>query len=174
MNMMTLNRPLEGDPLLPPATHRTRSRLGSFIRASGLAGDDPSGLEERISGGYFSDPSLGIALLATSCNRPLFYAEAEAFARITQMDLVLLRFDPLEGVSFDLLLNGSRFWLCNYLAWHRSGEALWLVPTHSAGAFFRLSSEGLEAYDTAPYANGYQRFAGIIRGIETPSFEGSY
>ncbi|SFP16734.1 hypothetical protein SAMN04488060_1785 [Qipengyuania nanhaisediminis] len=174
MNMMTLNRLLEGEPLCPPATHRTRSRLGSLIRASGLAGGDSSGLDERISSGYFTDPSAGIALLATSCNRPLYYPEGEAFAVITQMDLVLLRFDPLEGVSFDLLLNGSRFWLCNYLAWRRSGEALWLVPSHSAGAFFRLSSGGLEAYDTAPYANGYQRFAGIIRGIETPLFEGSY
>lgn len=174
MNMMTLNRPLEGDPLLPPATHRTRSRLRSLIRASGLAGDDSSGLEERISGGYFADPSAGIALLATSCNRPLYYPEAEAFAQIAQMDLVLLRFDALEGVSFDLLQDGSCIWLCNYLAWRRSGEALWLVPSHSAGAFFRLSSGGLEAYDTAPYANGYQRFAGIIRGIETPLFEGSY
>lgn len=174
MSMMTLNRPLEGAPLLPPTTHRTRSRLGSLIRASGLAGGDCSGLDERISGGYFADPSAGIALLATSCNRPLCYPEGEAIAQITQMDLVLLRFDPLEGVSFDLLLNGSRFWLCDYLAWRRSGDALWLVPSHSAGAFFRLSSGGLEAYETAPYANGYQRYAGIIRGIETPSFEGSY
>lgn len=174
MSMMTLNRPLAGEPLLPPTAQRTRSRLGSLIRASGLAGDDPSGLEERISGGYFIDPSSGIALLSTSCNRPLYYPEGEAFAQITQMDLVLLRFDPLDGVSFDLLQDGSRIWLCNYLAWRRSGEALWLVPSHSAGAFFCLSSRGLEAYDTAPYANGYQRFAGIIRGIETPSFEGSY
>lgn len=174
MSMMTLNRPLEGESLLPRTTHRTRSRLGSLIRATGLAGDDCSGLDERISGGYFADPSSGIALLATSCNRPLYYPEGEAFAQITQMDLVLLRFDPLDGVSFDLLQDGSRVWLCNYLAWRRSGEALWLVPSYSAGAFFRLSRGGLEAYDSAPYANGYQRFAGIIRGIETPSFEGSY
>lgn len=174
MNVMTPNRPPEGEPLLPPTTHRTRSRLGSLIRASGLAGDDSSGLDERISGGYFVDLSAAIALLATSCNRPLFYPEGEAFAQITQTDLVLLRFDPLDGVSFDLLQDGSRVWLCNYLAWRRSGEALWLVPSHSAGAFFRLSSAGLEAYDTAPYANGYQRFAGVIRGFQTPSFEGRY
>ena len=91
MSMMILNRPLEGEPLCPPTTHRTRSRLASLIRASGLAGEDFSGFDARISGGHFADPRSGIALLATSCNRPLFYPEGEAFAQITQMDLVVFK-----------------------------------------------------------------------------------
>ena len=76
--------------------------------------------------------------------------------------------------TFDVLLEGSQTWLCNYLAWRRDGGALWLVPAHTAGPFFRLSKEGLDAFEGAPYENGSQRYAGIIRAIETPSFEGRF
>lgn len=174
MNSITLNRPLEGEPLLPRTTQRTRNRFGSLVIASGLAGVDLPTMNERVASGFFADPAAGVVLTATSCNRPLFHRECEALAKFTQMDLVLLRFDPLVGASFDILLDGSCHWLCNYLAWRRVGDALWLVPSHTAGPFFRLSSVGLEAFESAPYESGYQRYAGIIRSIETPTFEAKF
>ena len=34
-------------------------------------------------------------------NRPLFYPECELLSQFVSPDLVLMRFDPLEGASFD-------------------------------------------------------------------------
>ena len=174
MDMITLNRPLEGEPLRPWITHRTRSRFFSLVTSCGLASVEAARFAESIARGFFADDEAGLVLTATSCDRPLFYPECELLTQFLNQDLVLMRFDPLEGVSFDVLLEGSQNWLCNYLAWRRDSGALWLVPAHTSGPFFRLSKEGLDAFQGAPYENGNQRYAGVIRAVETPSFEGRF
>ena len=174
MNAISLHRPLEGEPLLRPITHRTGSRFASLLISCGLVTVETARFDERIRGGFFESQDAGVVLTATSCGRPLFYHECEVLAQFSQKDLILMRFDPLEGASFDVLLDGSQTWQCNYLGWRREGDDLWLVPAHTEGPFFRLSAKGLEACEGAPYESGYQRYAGIIRAVETPSFAGRF
>lgn len=176
MNMIALQRPLEGEPLLPPATYRTfrtQSRFGAFLSATGLSceGEDMSA---HIADGFYADREASVVVTATSCDRPLFFPECEALAQFLQMDLVLLRFDPLLGASFDVLMAASQIWLCDFLAWRRDGSDMWLVPARASGPYFCLNKSGLEACEGAPYANGSERYAGIIRAIEAPSFEGRF
>ena len=174
MNLITLDRPLVGEPPLPRTTHRTRSRFGTFLLAAGLVQADAEGLDEDVATGFHADRAAGVVVTATSCDRPLFFDECEALAQFMQLDLVLLRFDPLQGASFDVLLNGSPHWHCQYLAWRRDGSDIWLVPAQASGPFFRLKSEGLVPFEGAPFENGYERYAGIIRAIERPCFEGEF
>ena len=174
MSLITLDRPLVGEPLLPRTTHRTRSRFGNFLIASGLSEGGSDELNESAAAGFYADRAAGVVVTATSCDRPLFFDECEALAQFMQLDLVLLRFDPLQGASFDVLLNGSPHWLCQFLAWRRDGGDIWLVPAQASGPFFRLNGEGLVPFEGAPYENGYERYAGIIRAIERPSFEGEF
>ncbi|KZX94682.1 hypothetical protein A3718_07035 [Erythrobacter sp. HI0019] len=115
-----------------------------------------------------------MALAATSCDRPLLYPECELMAQITGMDLILLRFDALHGASFDVLLNEASEWLNHYVAWRLDLSSLWLIPCAGSGPYFRLSSDGLEPCELPPFETGYQRYAGIMRAAEKPSFEGGY
>lgn len=174
MSLITLDRPLVGDPLLPRTTHRTRSRFGNFLTASGLSKGKDDGLNESVVAGFHVDREAGLVVTTTSCVPPLFFAECEALAQFLQMDLVLMRFDPLLGASFDVLMAGSQSWLCDFLAWRREGGDMWLVPARASGPYFYLNARGLEACEAAPYANGSERYAGIIRAIENPSFEGRF
>lgn len=176
MTMITLQRPLEGEPLLPHTayrTYRTLSRLGAFLSATGLSRDSGE-MSARTKEGFYADQEADVVVTATSCDRPLFFAESEMLAQFLQMDLVLLRFDPLLGASFDVLMAGSQNWLCDFLAWRRNGGDMWLVPSQASGPFFCLTGKGLEAYQGAPYSNGSERYAGIVRAIERPSFEGRF
>ena len=174
MNAISLQRPLEGEPLLRPITHRTGSRFASLLMSCGLVTVETARFDERISGGFFENEDAGVLVTATSCDRPLFYHECEVLAQFSRKDLVLLRFDPLEGTSFDVLIEGSQAWQCSYLAWRREGDDLWLIPANTEGPFFRLSEKGLETVQGAPYESGYQRYAGIIRAVETHSFAGRF
>lgn len=176
MTMISLHRPLEGEPVLPPITYRTfrtESRFGAFLSATGLSceGEDMSA---RTREGFYADQEAGVVVTATSCDRPLFFPECETLAQFLQMDLVLLRFDPLLGASFDVLMAGSQGWLCDFLAWRRDSGDMWLVPARASGPYFCLNENGLEACEGAPFANGSERYAGIIRAIERPSFDGGF
>ena len=176
MNMISLHRPLEGKPVLPPATYRTfrtQSRFRAFVSASGLSCEDEE-MSVHTADGLYADREAGVVVTATSCDRPLFFPECEALAQFLQMDLVLMRFDPLLGASFDVLMAGSQCWLCDFLAWRRDGGDMWLVPARASGPYFCLNERRLEAYEGAPYANGSERYAGIIRAIERPSFDGGF
>lgn len=174
MNAISLQRPLEGEPLVLPLTYRTRSRFASLLISCGLVTANAARFDKGIAGGCFENRDAGLVVAATALQRPLLYTECEKLAQFSGKDLVLMRFDPLDGVSFDLLLEGSHNWLCHYLAWRRDGDALWLVPAHTDGPSVRFSEGGLETYQGAPYENGYQRCAGIVRAIKNSSFEGRF
>ena len=174
MNLVTLKRPVMGEPLLPQAAHRTRSRLAALVEACGvsLRGGEP--LDEQLNQGVVTSSAANLALAATSCDRPLLYPECELMAQILCMDLVLFRFDALYGASFDMLLNEAGEWLHHYVAWRLDLSGLWLIPCAGSVPYFRLSSDGLEPCELLPFQTGYQRYAGIMRAAEKPSFEGGY
>ena len=49
---------------------------------------------------------------------------------------------------------------------------MWLVSARAPGPFLCLTGKGLDAHEGAPYSNGSERYAGIMRAIERPSFDG--
>ena len=53
MNVISLHRPLEGEPLLRSITHRTGSRFASLLISCGLVTVETARFNERISGGFF-------------------------------------------------------------------------------------------------------------------------
>lgn len=145
MNVTTIERPLKGEPLLPLATYRLRSRFTNFLISSGLCAPCGDALNEALENGFLAHHERGVVVTATSCDRPLFYPECETLARLLPLDLVLLRFDALAGATFDVLLAGR--------------------------PFIQMGDAGLEVFESAPYANGYERFSGVIKAIDHPSFE---
>jgi hypothetical protein len=171
MYMTTIDRPLAGEPLLPLATHRLRSRFSNFLISSGLCAPGVDALKDALANGFFAHHERGVVVTATSCDRPLFYTESEMLAQFLLLDLILLRFDPLTGASFDVLLAGSRTWLSEFIAWRREGDDIWLVPARASGPFIQLTEAGIDVFESAPYANGYERYSGIINAIDHPSFE---
>lgn len=92
------------------------------------------------------------------------------FAHFVRRDHGLMRFDPPEGASFDVLLEGRQTWLCNHLHGAAMAEPSCASPHTHRGPFSRLNKEGLDGSEGAPYENGSQRYAGIIRTVDTPSF----
>ena len=122
MNVTTIDRPLAGEPLLPPATHRLRGRLSNFLISTGLCAPGADALEGVLANGFLANHERGVVMTATSCDRPLFYREAETLARLLPLDLILMRFDPLTGATFDVLLAGSRNWLSELVVWRRGGD----------------------------------------------------
>lgn len=171
MNVTTIDRPLAGEPLLPPATHRLRGRFCNFLISSGLCAPGADAQEDALANGFLANHERGVVMTATSCDRPLFYREAETLARLVPLDLILMRFDPLTGATFDVLLAGSRNWLSELVVWRRGGDEFWLVPVRASGPFIQLTEAGLAVSKSAPYANGYERFSGIVTAIDQPSFE---
>lgn len=173
MNMITMNRSLVGEPLLPRITQRTRNRLFDFLLASGLANSDPRCLEKRLRSGFYADREANLLVAATGCNRPLLCAETETLARALGLNLILMRFDPDRGVAFDILLSGASVWYHDLAAWRRGRGAMWLIPGVGPAPFFQISKRGLTAFNSAPFQAYADRVAGMIRAIEFPSFSGS-
>lgn len=172
MNVTTLNRSPVGEPLLPHVTQRTRSRLISFLFASGLANPDPRRLEKKLRIGFYADEEVKLLVAATGCSRPLLCAETETLARALELNLILMRFDPDRGVAFDILLSGANLWYHDFAAWRRGRGAMWLIPENDSAPFFQISKLGLTRFNAAPFSAYSDRVAGMIRAIEFPSFSG--
>lgn len=99
-------------------------------------------------------------------------AEVQAIARETSLDVVLLRFDPFRGASFDILDHASLFWRCHHVAWRRRDGDLWLIPGVGCDGFVRAGAWSLEYAVEPPFVSNSERYAGIIRAIDNPSFGG--
>ena len=87
MNLVTLKRPVMGEPLLPQRAHRTRSRLGALVEACGVSVRGGEPLDEQLNQGVVTSLAANLALAATSCDRPLLYPECELMAQITGKDI---------------------------------------------------------------------------------------
>ena len=169
MLTQTSNRPLAGEPFVPPYGRALASRLEAFAHAIGLRAGI---VDPRFSGCLLAECS-GFAIFGTSCSRPLLLPEGRLLAQETGLDVLLLRHDVDRGSSFDLLLRGQPNWLLAYVAWRQRGGDLWLIPTAGDGPFIRASGMGLEQDETAPFGDAEARRLGFQRAIDRPNFEGS-
>lgn len=169
MLMQTTERPLAGEPFVPPYRHVLAMRLEALARAIGLR----AGVIDPRFPGCLQAPCSNLAIFGTSCSRPLLLPEGRMLGQETALDVILLRHDVDRGSSFDVLLHGQPHWLLGYAAWARRGGDLWLIPTAGDGPFLRATVAGLEAEDAAPFHDAEERRRGIMRAIVSPTFEGS-
>src|SRR5947208_3289172 len=77
--------------------------------------------------GCLALPFAAIVLAGTACARPLLFAECDALAHYTGHDVVVLRYDALRDVTFDIKLKSEPCWLRRYLATPVDG-GLRMVP----------------------------------------------
>jgi len=167
MNMMSFNHATTSEAV-PVTTHRVEARLDAIAAAI-----DPHARTMAIPlpGGRLI-PSANLILAGTNCARPMWYPECTAMVEATNFDLVLMRFDPDRGASFDILDHQSLFWCIHHMAWRRRGGDLWFIPQVGSGPYIRATAGGLRCEATPPFHSLAERHAGIIRAIDSASFEG--
>lgn len=169
MGNMFNRRSPEAASLVPFVRYGVEARLESFTQAVG-GWVDPSATNHHATlPGSVTMPLSSLFVAGTSCGRPLLLDEAEAVGEAERLDVVLLRFDTLCGVSFDIKQHQGTRWHCNYVAWRQEGD-LWLVPQVAEGPFFRLSGWGLVAEERPPFASSDERARFIIRAERASTF----
>jgi hypothetical protein len=164
--------PLAGASILPRNLQRLTARHEALLQAIGATIDHGTESENPLLRGCAVAPYAGFAVAATSLRRPLLFAECNLIAEMTGNSMLLMRFDADKGVSFDVLLGGSRKRLCHHLAWRTHDGPLWLIPTAGKGPHVQASGWSLDPRETPPFTSTRQRDAGIIRAIDNPTSSG--
>ncbi|OGT56594.1 MAG: hypothetical protein A3E01_17970 [Gammaproteobacteria bacterium RIFCSPHIGHO2_12_FULL_63_22] len=108
-----------------------------------------------------------VIVRATACVAPLFLGEMEAEAIATRHPVVLLRHSQGPAaidVTIDLVLpdDGDLRWLQDYRLFRGLAGESWLVPAGD-GPSVRLLPRGLFLTEHAPYADDWDRTAGVER-----------
>lgn len=108
-----------------------------------------------------------VIVRATACVAPLFLGEMEAEAITTGHSVVLLRHSQGQAatnVTIDLVLpdDGDLRWLQDYRLFRGLAGDSWLVPSGD-GPSVRLLPHGLFLTEHSPYADDWDRRAGIER-----------
>ena len=159
-----LVRPATGAPVLPrprDTVMRKLSNLADII--GGPVDNQPERLDGRL-GGTLILPEAGLLLATTTCHRPLCFSETRDLAYMTDLDVVLLRFDA-HRLSFDIYAPQARALLIHYQRWQREGDP-WFVPAVGRGPYVRATSQGLEIGDVAPFIANSDRAAGLADQIQ--------
>lgn len=162
-----LGRVIKGSVTLPTAT-RTDLKLMRYVaslmhsRATREVLNMAGFLADSL---YIATP--GVIVRATACAAPLFLAEMEAEAVATRHPVVLLRHSRGHSetdVTIDLVLpsDGDLKWLEDYRLFRGLAGDGWLVPL-GEGPSVRLLPHGLFLTEHAPYADDWDRTAGIER-----------
>lgn len=169
MGNMLNRHSLQAAPLVPFVSYAVEARLQSFTRAVRGWVDPAATNHHAAFPGSVTMPLSSLFIAGTSCGRPLLFLEAEAVGQAERLDVVLLRFDALCGVSFDIRQHQGASWHFNYVAWRREGD-LWLIPQVGQGPFFRVGGWGLVAEARPPFASADERARFIIRAERPPIF----
>jgi len=108
-----------------------------------------------------------VIVRATACGAPLFLLEAEAEAIASQHPVLLLRHaqgHSVTDVTVDLVIpdGGDPRWLQDYRLFRGLSGDSWLVPCGN-GPSVRLLPHGIFLTEHAPYADDWDRTAGIER-----------
>jgi hypothetical protein len=159
-------------PLLPWTPRQVVRRMQALQKAMGARLDLSAKLCHPLFTNTLVMPSANLVLAGTNCSRPMYLREGEILADVSQSDVLLLRFDPDWGATFDILLHDAQGWLCGFVAWRRRDGDLWLISEVGRERFIRTSAWGLEYKLDPPFTGEWERHAGIIRAIEHLSFEG--
>lgn len=171
MTMMLLRRPIRDAESLPtPMWPVMRGMEALAVAIDGPIDIAPEARDPLFVGCLvLSQADLLIA--GTSCRRPLVLAKTERLAQYSGRDLVLLRYDPDRGTTFDLYLQIRADWLVRHQAWRPDGD-LWLVPDAGHGPFVRAGMFGRELEDAVPFHDADDRACGLNQGRSLAMFGG--
>lgn len=165
MTLLTSIHPISGAPLVASTTHRARTRALSLARAIDSQFDPCAASGVPGLNGYYVLPGARAAITATNSPRPFWFSECSQDACASSFDVVLLRFNPVQGVSLDILPPDGSGPLSRYLAWNLYDQGLWFIPTGSAAPFIRATSRGLIREAKPPFGSNAERDAGIITTV---------
>ncbi len=158
---------IKGSVPLPTAT-RTDMKLMRYLASL---------MHSRVSrdvlnmAGLLADSLLietpAVIVRATACAAPLFLREVEAEAIATRHPVLLLRHSQghsVTDVKVDLALpdDGDLRWFQDYRLFCGLAGDNWLVPTGD-GPSVRLLPHGLFLTEHSPYADDWDRTAGVER-----------
>lgn len=158
---------IKGSVPLPTAT-RADMKLMRYLASlmHSRASQDALNMAGLLADSLFIE-TPGVIVRATACAAPLFLGEMEAEAIATRRPVVLLRY--LQGqaatdVTIDLALpdDGDLRWLQDYRLFRGLSGDSWLVPSGD-GPSVRFLPHGLFLTEHAPYADDWDRTAGIER-----------
>lgn len=130
------------------------------------ASQDVLNMAGLLAGSLFIE-TPAVIVRATACAAPLFLGEMEAEAIATRHPVVLLRHSRGQAatdVTIDLVLpdDGDLRWLQDYRLFRGLSGDSWLVPSGD-GPSVRLLPHGLFLTEHSPYADDWDRRAGIER-----------
>lgn len=158
---------IKGSVPLPTAT-RTDLKLIRYVASlmHSRATRDELNMAGLLSGSLYID-TPGVIVRATACASPLFLGEMEAESIATLHPVMLLRHSQGQAAidaTIDLVLSsdGDLKWLQDYRLFRGLSGDSWLVPSGD-GPSVRLLPHGLFLTEHAPYADDWDRTAGIER-----------
>ncbi len=158
---------IRGSVPLPTAT-RTDIKLMRYVASlmHSRATRDVLSMAGVLADSLFIE-TPGVIVRATACASPLFLGEMEVEAIATRHPVLLLRHSQSQSatdVSIDLVLpdNSDLLWLQGYRLFRGLAGDGWLVPSGD-GPSIRLLPHGLFLTEHSPYADDWDRTAGIER-----------
>lgn len=158
---------IKGSVPLPTAT-RTDIKLMRYMASlmHSRASRDVLNMAGLLADSLFIE-TPGVIVRATACASPLFLGEMEAEAIATRHPVLLLRHSQSQTATdrrVDLVLpdDGDLKWLQDYRLFRGLSGDGWLVPSGD-GPSVRLLPHGLFLTEHAPYADDWDRTAGIER-----------
>lgn len=147
--------------LFPRMSNVVKTYLTALTRMIGCPVDMSTRGLSLIQAGCVSMPEAGLAITGTSCAAPLVRPEAEFFSALLGCDLLLLRCDRTQGMSFDVRLSTRPRWMGGYRLWS-AGEKLWLIPDTSRQPSLQIA-DGLRQDALPPYNNDISRDSGLAQ-----------
>jgi len=158
---------IKGSVPLPAAT-RTDIKLMHYLASlmHSRASRDVLNMAGLLADSLFIE-TPSVIVRATACASPLFLGEMEAEAIATRHPVLLLRHSQGQAardVTIDLVLpdDGDLKWFQDYRLFRGLSGDSWLVPL-GEGLSVRLLPHGLFLTEHAPYADDWDRTAGIER-----------
>lgn len=158
---------IKGSVPLPTAT-RTDIKMMRYLASlmHSRASRDVLNMASLLADSLFIE-TPGVIVRATACASPLFLGEMEAEAIATRHPVLLLRHSQSQSaidVTIDLVLpdDSDLKWLQAYRLFRGLAGDSWFVPTGD-GPSVRLLPHGLFLTEHAPFADDWDRTAGIER-----------
>jgi len=158
---------IKGSVPLPTAT-RADIKLMRYLASlmHSRANHDRLNMAGLLADSLFIE-TPGVIVRATACVSPLFLGEMEAEAIATRHPVLLMRQSRDQAsaelaVDFVLPGEGGLRWFHDYRLLRGLAGDSWLVPS-GCGPSLRLLRHGLFLSDRAPYADDWDRNAGLDR-----------
>lgn len=150
---------LETEVCLPRMSNVVQSYVSAAARMINSPVDFTNLGMPLIRSGCLSLPQANIAITGTSCSAPLVQTEAQLFADMLQCNMLLMRCEGRNGVSFDIYQPQGGHWRTAYQFWAKDCD-LWLIPQQASQPYFNVT-KGFAAQMDFPFTDSGTRQEGL-------------